>query len=127
MKYLTLSIFISVLFLLVSCDPITTVDYVIENNSSEPINITLKNWSAEQEEIKTILPGESTLIYSDQSIGYTEDYVRKNTEVPLTSIVVYQLNQPLEFNIKQLSYWTYTFIDKQAASYHISLDDEDFE
>jgi len=115
------------IFLLVSCDPISSITYSIHNNSTHKIIVTSKIASNSETKEVTIGPNQQITIFIDQTTGKVDRYQTINNKIPINIFNIVSPTVVLQYDPAQLEKWIYTSSSEQEANYRLILTDNDFE
>lgn len=105
MKY---SFFVAILFFLVSCDPSTNYERIIDNQSSHDVWVLSNNDYPIYSDSILILHNTKTIISSDYSIGQVSSY--SNCGFPdstITSIIYGSDSLQVTLNFNPASSWSF--------------------
>ena len=129
MKNKFLYFFPILIFFLTGCDPIFDIEMVVENNSSDNIQIVSSEFSPN--EVTTISPGTIIVIYDYSGVGVeTETQLESIVELPFETLqITNKYDRPLNKDVFDLNNWEKVNPDFDGGQARISLivEDSDFE
>lgn len=118
-----------ILLLFTSCDPISTWEFHLVNNSTQPVRVDFEavyyDWP---DSTYTVAPGEEVLILEVSEISNEAMDIYPDSMGVFHRIAAFQ-NDTLPTNTTLMSrqVWGYSQLEKRRAEYRVNLIDESFQ
>ncbi len=132
MKYHTINplrfLLFSLTFLLIGCDKLVSIRYIVQNNSDHMLIIrsARDSYDSPVQEF-TIEANEEQVVFLHESIGSASSYQERFITVPNKELSIISPNVVLQFDPSYLKRWEYHQIDDQNGDYILSLNNVDFQ
>ena len=126
MNHLKTILTLSLLILLVSCDPGITIKYEIINKTNQPVTVKyqfVSNASGDTSAQEAIINPESRkVINQEQALGNITHYDERHDSMFLYWLTIEQQNKLTHQNFKDKKYWKLEKNNDQNATYKLIVD-----
>ena len=115
-----------VFFILTSCDPGSTIKYVVINKTTAPLKISYQ-FHGDQAIMKAIIKSDSNkTIHAEQQLGYVDFINQRKDSLYFYCFKLKQKNRVSDRNFKNKKLWMFTKNDDVNATYTLIVDESYF-
>jgi hypothetical protein len=112
--------------ILLSCDPGSSLNYVITNKTASPLKIQYQFPGGLLVHIDSIAAGSSKIINEERRLGYVDDINRRLDSISYYTFIVKQGDKISHVNFKDKKLWKFEKENHQKATYTLVVSDSLF-